>query len=144
MKQYSSLIAANIFLLFIILSSCQKETKELTTEETLTTALQSMGPLEPGFAENDMVMYWNDKAAVILSEHTNPGSDSRLFAIIEIAVYDALNCIVPKYQRYALLNEREQFANANAAVASAAYWAIKGLNIQKTFPIDTWYSECLA
>jgi hypothetical protein len=29
-------------------------------------------------------------------------------------------------------------------VASAAYWAIKGLNRQGTFPIDTWYNESLA
>ncbi|MEO7393407.1 MAG: vanadium-dependent haloperoxidase, partial [Chitinophagaceae bacterium] len=35
------------------------------------------------------------------------------------------------------------FASPDAAVASAAYWAIKGLNRQGVFPIDTWYKESL-
>ena len=86
-------------------------------------------------------MYWNEKAATLLNEHTNPGADARLFAMIEIAVHDALNSIKPKYQRYALINERQQMANPDATVASAAYWTIKGLNVQKTFPVDTWYNE---
>ena len=47
--------------------------------------------------------------------------------MIQIAVHDALNSIKPKFERYALLNEREKDANPDAAVASAAYWAIKGL-----------------
>jgi len=64
--------------------------------------------------------------------------------MIQIAVHDALNNIKPKYERYALLNEREQFANPDAAVASAAYWAIKGLGRQGSFPVDTWYTESLA
>jgi hypothetical protein len=88
-------------------------------------------------------MYWNDKVATVLSAPMNPPTRARYFAIIQIAVHDALNNIKPKYQHYAL-NEREQFASPDAAVASAAYWAIKGLNRQGTFPVDSWYNESLA
>src|SRR6187551_387749 len=144
MKQYSKLPGTSIFLLFLILSSCQKESQAPVSEESKTSSIQSKQPLEPGFSENDMVMYWNDKVATVLSAPMTQPTRSRYFAIIEIAVHDAFNNIKPKFQRYALLNEREQFASPDAAVASAAYWAIKGLNRQGAFPIDTWYNESLA
>ena len=124
-------------------TSCQKDvTREpqANSPEEITTSK----PDNPGFAENDMVMYWNEKANTVLSAAMPQPTRARYFAIIEIAVHNALNNIKPKYQRYALLNEREQFASPDAAVASAAYWAIKGLNRQGAFPIDTWYNESLA
>src|SRR6187399_2892266 len=144
MNQYSSLLAANILLMFIFLSSCQKDTKELKAEESTRKSSQSEGAFDPGFAENDMVMYWNEKVATVLGAGMIQPTRARYFAIIQIAVHDALNNIKPKYQRYALLNEREQFASPDAAVASAAYWAIKGLGRQGSFPVDTWYIESLA
>jgi hypothetical protein len=144
MKQHSKLLASNIFFLLIILSSCQKETKEMIPEENKTSSIHGNQPLDPGFAENNMVMYWNEKAATVLGAGMIQPARARYFAIIQIAVHDALNNIKPKYQRYALLNEREQFASPDAAVASAAYWAIKGLNRQGNFPVDTWYNESLA
>ena len=134
----------NISICFLLIA-CQKEAKDIgINEEVQAVSPNTIKNADPGFVENDMVMYWNEKAALVLNVHTNPGADSRYFAIIEIAVHDALNSITPKYERFALLNEREQFADPDAAVASAAYWTIKGLNIQKTFPIDVWYSESLA
>ena len=141
-KIYSQLIVM-LFTIIAIYTSCKKETdKVLKPEET--TSQNSSASKENGFAENDMVMYWNDKTATVLSSPRNQPTRTRLFAIIEIAVHDALNNIKPKYQRYALLNEREQFASPDASVASAAYWAIKGLNVQGSFPVDTWYDESLA
>jgi hypothetical protein len=122
--------------------SCQKESKKLVEDETKTTSANSHQPPEPGFVENDMVMYWNDKTALVLGSPRTQPIRARLFAIVEIAVHDALNNIKPKYERYAFY-EREQHANPDAAVASAAYWAIKGLNVQGSFPIDAWYNESL-
>ena len=124
-------------------TSCQKDvTREPQANSPEEIATKK--PDNPGFAENNMVMYWNDKVAIVLSAPMTQPTRARFFAIIEIAVHDALNNIKPKFQRYALLNEREQFASPDAAVASAAFWAIKGLNRQGSFPIDTWYSESLA
>ncbi|MEO7446354.1 MAG: vanadium-dependent haloperoxidase [Ferruginibacter sp.] len=144
MQQYLKLLAANLSLLCIILSSCQKDAKEMLYEKSGTASLQGKQPLDPGFAKNDMVMYWNDKVATVLSGPINQPTRTRYFAMIQIAVHDALNNIKPKYQRYALTNEREQFASPDAAVASAAYWGIIGLNRQVGFPVDTWYNESLA
>jgi len=142
MTRYSKL-AVGTLLLFTAFSSCQKELKEQKAEEPITSVERGNKPLEPGFAENDMVLYWNDKVATVLGAPMNQPTRTRNFAIIEIAVHDALNNIKPKYERYAL-QERMQHADPDAAVASAAYWAIKGLNRQGTFPVDTWYAESLA
>jgi hypothetical protein len=88
-------------------------------------------------------MYWNLRTAEVLGVPMRQPDRSRYFAIIEIAVHDALNNIKPKYKSYSL-NERTQFADPNAAITSAAYWAIKGLSMDNGFPIDEWYDSCLA
>jgi hypothetical protein len=41
--------------------------------------------------------------------------------MVNIAMHDALNNIVPKYKTYALLNSRDKDADADAAVTQAAY-----------------------
>ena len=141
MKQFSRLLVVNIFITLILLTSCRKETKNLTIDQNEATAsANSKQPLDPGFADNDMVMYWNDKTATVLSGLVQPNR-TRFFAIIEIAVHNALNGIKPKYERYAF-TEREQHADPDAAVASAAYWAIAGLNLGN-LQVDTWYEESL-
>ena len=96
-----------------------------------------------GNAKNNMVLYWNNKAATVLGIPMRQPDRTRYFAIIEIAVHDALNNIKPRYERY-VLNEPTTNASPDAAVASATYWAIKGLNLQGSFPIDAWYDSALS
>jgi hypothetical protein len=75
----------------------------------------------------------------------------------QIAVYDALNSIKPKFKPYALTNFRDKIANADAAVASAAYWTLKNINAYLlSLPAsslalqtagnnwDAWYSTSLS
>ena len=144
MKQIKPFLLISIlFLITVVNFSCQKEVVKDNVISEESTAASGKKPDDPGFADNDMVMYWNGKAGIVLGAAMPQPSRTRYFAIIQIAVHDALNNIKPKYQRYALLNERTQFASPDAAVASAAYWAIKGLNRQG-FPLDTWYNESLA
>ena len=144
MRQIKTLPLMTILLSLIIVwnSSCQKDvTGDSVMSEEPTTATGKK-PDDPGFAENSMVMFWNEKTAIVLSAAMPQPSRTRYFAIIQIAVHDALNNIKPKFERYSLF-ERSQHANPDAAVASAAYWAMKGLNRQG-FPLDTWYNESLA
>lgn len=146
MKQIKPfLLIPILFLLITVFNfSCQKDLVKDNILSEESTVASGKKPDDPGFADNDMVMYWNDKASIVLGAAMPQPSRTRYFAIIQIAVHDALNNIKPKYQRYALLNERTQFASPDAAVASAAYWAIKGLNREGSFPVDTWYNESLA
>ena len=134
------ILVATLFL--ISFSSCKKD---LQYDQNAEYPGVKMGKKsDHGFADNDMVMYWNEKIATVLAVPMNQPTRTRRFVIMQIAVHDALNSIKPKFERYALLDEREQFASPDAAVASAAYWAIKGLNRQGNFPLDTWYNESLA
>jgi len=137
-------LLTSIALSFIIIwnTSCKKEIKHDPLAEEVPTASSNRN-LDPGFADNNMVMYWNEKMITVLAGPRNDAARTRYFAIIQIAVHDALNNIKPKFESF-VLNSREKFANPDAAVASAAYWAIKGLNQQGAFPIDTWYNESLA
>jgi hypothetical protein len=132
-----------LVLAIISCASCKKEVYQDPWTDDQKAAV-SKKPYDAGFAENDMVLYWNDKAAAVLGVGMIQPNRTRFFAMIQIAVHDALNSIKPKYERYALLDQREQFADPDAAVASAAYWAIKGLNLQASFPVDSWYAESLA
>lgn len=131
-------------LVLILVSSCKKQDiyPGTSSENPFATTLKK--PDDPGFAENNMVLYWNDKARTVLTAPATPHAQCRRFAMIQIAVHDALNAIKPKYERFALTNERSQFAHPDAAVASAAYWTIKGLNLQDTHPIDDWFNASLS
>jgi hypothetical protein len=127
MKKYSLHFLTVIFLIAGI-ASCKKP-DTIIEPEVLT--------------DNNMVMYWNDKVSTVLSVGMPQPNRTRYFAIIQIAVHDALNNIKLKYKSYSL-DERTQNADPNGAVAGAAYWAIKGLNLQGSFPVDDWYNESLA
>src|SRR3970040_166752 len=107
----------SVILLLII--SCGKEDLPMSNEE-INTSNSDKKIKTSGFAENDMVMYWNEKTATVLGAPMIQPSRARYFAIVQIAVHDALNNIKPKYERFAL-HEREKFADPDAAVASAAY-----------------------
>jgi hypothetical protein len=142
MRHNPKLLIANIFALLIFLISCQKDiNREPLTEEQTSAANKK--PDDPGFTENNMVMFWNEKTATVLGAAMIQPNRTRYFAMIQIAVHDALNSIKPKYERYALLNEREQFANPDAAVIWAAYTAIVGLGRQGNFPVTYWRDSCL-
>src|SRR5207247_9946931 len=100
MKHIKISLATALILSFLSIwnFSCQKEIQHETS--SAENAASSRKPDDPGFAENDMVMYWNDKAATVLSTPMNTPTRSRYFAIIEIAVHDALKNLKAKYERY--------------------------------------------
>src|SRR5918993_5473585 len=142
MKSNLNLLAATFLMLFII-SACQKNKDIKADESSIPSSSQAKQPNDPGFPENDMVMYWNEKAATVLNPGFTQPARTRVFARIQIAVHDALNSIKPKYERYAF-HEREQHADPDAAVASAAYWIMKRTTLVGNPPLDQWYNESLA
>src|SRR5215210_6392730 len=83
-----------------------------------------------------MVLRWN-KAAIDVVTQTQqaipdapipPFIESRFYAMVNIAMHDALNNIVPKYQTYALFNASDKNADGDAAVAQAAYDVINAFS----------------
>jgi len=117
-KNNSSLCA--IVTLLLIFTSCQKLKNEPGYEKG------------NGKLSAEMVLRWNMAAINVVRETQQaipdapipPFIESRFYAMLNIAMHDALNNIVPKYRKYALLNSRDKNADANAAVAQAAYEVI--------------------
>src|SRR5688572_12712817 len=103
----SSLMTILLSLIILWNFSCQKEVIKDKTMPEESTVASGKKPDHPGFAENDMVMYWNEKASIVLGAPMPQPSRTRYFAMIQIAVHDALNNIKPKFDRYSL-DERTQ------------------------------------
>lgn len=105
-----------VIVALLLISSCKKIVDKDLTDEV----------------NADMVLKWN-KAAIDVVIQTQQGApdspippfvESRYYAMVNISMHDALNSIVPKYKRYALLNAKDKVADPNAAVAQAAYEVI--------------------
>ena len=73
-----------------------------------------------------------------------PFVEARLYAITAIAVHDALNAIVPRYERYADDGPIDAGASAEAAALTAARDAIVGAAPASTAATDAWYARAMA
>lgn len=108
-------------LLLILITSCKKE-------------INSSGKGN-GDISAQTVIRWNTAAIDVVTKMQEafpeapvpPFFESRFYAMVNLAMHDALNNIVPKYQRYALLDARDKNADADAAVTQAAYDVIVAL-----------------
>lgn len=125
-----------------LIISCQKEEKNaLSYSETVTSARFDNRGNGSGNTSPEMVLRWNDAAFYVINNTPQPPPvtpfwSSRYTAMIHLAMHDALNNIVPKYKTYALI-ARDKDADANAAVAQAAYDVIvNGYNTLNP-PVET-------
>ncbi len=112
----------------------------------------------PGFVSDDMVLLWNENVSKIIRRTAaSPPVHSRHFTMTQIAVHNALNCIKPKYETYGFIDHRDKNADPDAAVASAAFWTLKNLDVYLRsiavtgLPLQTagndwegWYAASLA
>jgi len=75
---------------------------------------------------NDIVLHWN---TVTLQTMQGPSYDpmlaSRIFAMVHIAMHDALNGIAPVYETYSL-KQQDKKADPVAALSAAAYEILVG------------------
>ena len=74
----------------------------------------------PGPAAADVVTDWNAVAEVVAPRFGAPQQQSRVQAMVQIAVHDALNAIEPRYERYTEIAPGDPGASPDAAVAAAA------------------------
>ncbi len=69
-----------------------------------------------------------------------PFIEARLYAIANVAMHDALNAIVPRFERYADEGSIDREANIAAAVLTAAHDAIVGAAPGSTAATNAWYA----
>jgi hypothetical protein len=109
-------------------SGCKKETTTSTNEEISTSSRFDNNGEGRGNVSPEMVLRWNDAATYVVvrtlqlqaAPRIPPFRESHYYAMVNIAVHDALNNIIPKYSTYAL-NARDKDADPDAAVAKAAH-----------------------
>ena len=110
-----------ILSLTLFVLSCNKEPESTPTHGP--AGGNGMGNLSPA-----MVLKWNDAATYVVlttlqlqpTPRIPPFRESHYYAMVNLAMHDALNNIIPKYKGYAL-NERDRRADPHAAVAKAAH-----------------------
>src|SRR4051812_2722781 len=74
----------------------------------------------------DAVIVWNANAGVAATKACiapldDPFHESRMYAMMHIAIHDALNAIEPRFRPYAFDKKAAPTASPNAAVAAAAH-----------------------
>src|SRR5438128_1300425 len=105
-QKFTILIGTLIFL--VAASSCQKSNIK-----------------EPPGVLPATVLAWNDIATQAFLHFPEqpappPMIESRVYAMVNIAMHDALNSIIKKYKTYTM-SSMDKLANPDAAVAQAAY-----------------------
>jgi membrane-associated phospholipid phosphatase len=94
----------------------------------------------------DAVITWNANAGTAalkacIAPDEDPFHESRMYAIMHIAIHDALNAIDRKYQPYAFDKKAEPGTSADAAVAAAARDTLDKLITQ--LPPELVKKECI-
>ena len=113
----------------LLITGCKKEQSPAPAEEERAPARFENNGKGWGNVSPEMVLRWNQAAVDVVLQTQQavpnppipPFIESRYYAMVYIAMHDALNNIVPKYKTHALQNARDKEANPDAAVAKAAH-----------------------
>lgn len=107
-------------------------------------------PHREGVAALGAVLAGNAQALVAAPTLPPPGAplapfvEARLYAIVNVAMHDALNGIVPRFDRYADQGPTVPGAAIAAAVLTAAHDAIVGAAPGAQAGADAWYAAAMA
>src|SRR5512146_35490 len=96
-------------------------------------------------ARADIVTDWNlnwEKAAKVAAQ--SPAAEARCAAIVQLAVFEALNGIHRKYEPYLVTQRAPHGARAEAAVARAAYITLKALYPAQAATFEAEWADSLA
>ena len=98
-------------------------------------------------APGDAVMEWNQQAAtrtLTVAPALAPVQQTRVMAIIQVAVHDAVNGITGEYATYLSPGEAPANASPEAAAIAAAHHALKNLPVNQSPSLDADFAASLA
>jgi hypothetical protein len=99
-----------------------------------------------------VVLKWDEALSRTVDNELPPPSESRIYAMVTLAMHDALNNVLPKYETYALDNSRVDtsdvskqnvYSLADAAVAQAAHDVLVSLSPGSAVRADSLLKVCL-
>jgi hypothetical protein len=93
-----------------------------------------------------MVLKWNEAGTIAVAKTggIQPMPESRIYAMINLAMHDALNSIVSKYDTYTAISRSDSDANPDAAVAQAAHDVMLSLFPTRQITTDSLLASSLA
>ncbi|WP_254513423.1 phosphatase PAP2 family protein [Anatilimnocola floriformis] len=95
----------------------------------------------------DAVLTWNEHLAEVVQTddaQMGPTRSSRAYAMMHVAIYDAVNAIDQTHTPYALTQTAPATASIDAAVAAAAREVIIALYPEQEAVVEQWYIDELA
>jgi hypothetical protein len=110
----------------------------------------SAGPASvtaPQTQANDAVTVWNQRAVALSLSATSalsPVQQTRVMAIVQVAVHDAVNAITGKYATYLSPDAPPENASPEAAAIAAAHHTLTSLFSSQAASLDTLFGESLA
>ena len=88
-------------------------------------AVALIGPAPSAFA--DVITDWNEKAVALVTPRMPPAAGQRVVAIMQVAMFDAVNSIERRYRPYLIQVTADATASKEAAAATAAATVLIGL-----------------
>src|SRR4051794_24767570 len=110
-----------------------------------SVALMGFAQAQPSTQTNSVIQ-WNKNAGVAATKACiapldDPFHESRMYAMMHIAIHDALNAIDRKYQPYVFDKKADPGTSPDAAVAAAAYGVLAP--VIKDLP-EMFSKDCVA
>jgi membrane-associated phospholipid phosphatase len=100
--------------------------------------------LIPGVAFANEVTKWNRVALeTSAAAQSDPLTESRILAIVQAAVHDAVNAVTPRYKTYLPARTTDRGASPDAAVASAAHATLAALLPASRAQLDVALADSL-
>jgi hypothetical protein len=97
-----------------------------------------VGAFDCARAGSDVVVRWNKKALEAMSaQKWSTVQQARALAIMELAVFDAVNAVRPAYRAYAFADAVPGDANEEAAASEAAFRVLAGLAPELSSQLET-------
>src|SRR5258705_6440751 len=88
-------------------------------------AVAMIGTAPSAFA--DVITDWNEKAVALVTPRMPPAAGQRVVAIMQVAMFDAVNSIERRYRPYLIQVTADATASKEAAAATAAATVLIGL-----------------
>jgi hypothetical protein len=96
-------------------------------------------------ARADMVTDWNERAETIANaKQIPPAFNARQMAILQVAVFEAVNAIERRYAPYKLNLTAERTVSKDAAAAAAAHGVLVAIHPERQAVLDSALADSLA
>lgn len=143
-------ILGSILIVLFAMYSCEKY-ETVSDQESIELKRANNGMIKS--YDNTMILIWDEALSTTIDNKMPLAAESRIYAMVTLAMHDALNNVVPKYETYAMDNswndgkevsKKTIYSVADAAVAQAAHDVLVTLYPASIPTVDPLLQTCLS